>query len=83
MLGGTRRGELLQRHVVPGTMPILDEPHAAGPSFAEEALRPVTVAGISFRRHRPIVPDLGVESPQKCLADETSSVFREPLTLNS
>jgi hypothetical protein len=44
-------------------MPILDEPDAAGTSFAEEAPRPVTVAGVWFRRHRAIVPEMGIESP--------------------
>ena len=53
-------GQFLEREVLAGTMPILDEPNASGSSFTEDPFHEIAVAGDVLRGHgvivRPLAP---------------------------
>ena len=52
--------QLLERQVLSGPVPILDEPNASGSSLTEEPFHQIAVAGTFLRRHgvilRPLAP---------------------------
>ena len=62
------RHKLLQREVVTGPMPILDEPDTTGSSLTKDAFHPIAVAGGAVWRHgrivRQIAPLRNVKSPE-------------------
>ena len=56
---GLGAGELLERQIESGPLPVLGEPDPSCASFAEELLQDEpAVAGIAYGRHRGILPAL-------------------------
>ena len=50
--------QLLERQVLSGSVPILDEPNTSGSSFTEDPFHEIAVAGDVFRCHEVIVRPL-------------------------
>ena len=55
VLGCSGGGQFLEREVLAGSVPILDEPNASGSSLTEEPFHQIAVAGTFLRRHGVIL----------------------------
>jgi hypothetical protein len=74
MLCPAARRELFEGEILAGPIAILDEPHSAGSSFAEDPFHDVAITGTVLQSHGPIVNDLDAvreRNTRMCLENET------------